>query len=119
MFRGGWLVGVIRAWAIARAYHHNQILADDEATPMAIIGGLVLWLLRLALAPPSTITGFRGWAVEEGPNAPGRKALCPAPATPGQCSSTSAGGSLSRSRGPGGDVSQFPQRPVGPRRLRG
>ncbi|HUK67240.1 MAG TPA: hypothetical protein VLW50_00540 [Streptosporangiaceae bacterium] len=83
MFRGGWLVGVIRAWAIARAYHHNQILADDEATPMAIIGGLVLWLLRLALAPPSTITGFRGWAVEEGPNAPGRKALCPAPATPG------------------------------------
>jgi hypothetical protein len=75
------LIGVIRAWAIARAHHHNQVLADDEATPMAIIGGLLLWLLRLALAPPSTINGFRRWAVEECPIAPGRKAPRPAPAT--------------------------------------
>ena len=50
---------------------------------MVIIGGLVLWLPRLALAPPSTITGFRRWAIGECPNAPGRKAPCPAPATPG------------------------------------
>ncbi len=71
------LNGVIRAWAIARAHHHNQVLADDEATPMAIIGGLLRWLLRLALAPPSTITGFRRWAVEECPIAPGRKASHP------------------------------------------
>jgi hypothetical protein len=75
------LIGVIRAWAIARAHHYNQVLADDEATPMAIIGGLLLWLLRLALAPPSTITGFRRWAVEECPIAPGHKAPRPAPAT--------------------------------------
>jgi hypothetical protein len=75
------LIGVIRAWAIARAHHHNQVLADDEATPMAIIGGLLLWLLRLALAPPSTINGFRRWAVEECPIAPGRKAPRPDPAT--------------------------------------
>jgi hypothetical protein len=71
------LIGVIRAWAIARAHHHDQVLADDEATPVAIIGGLLLWLLRLALAPPSTITGFRRWAVDECPIAPGRKAPRP------------------------------------------
>ena len=41
---------------------------------MAIIGGLFLWLLRLALAPPSTIAGFRRWALDECPVAPGRKA---------------------------------------------
>lgn len=73
------LIGVIRAWAIARMQHNGQVLADDEATPMAIIGGLFLWLLRLALAPPSTITGFRRWALEECPIAPGRKATRPAP----------------------------------------
>ena len=71
------LIGVIRAWAIARARHHSQVLADDEPTPMAIAGGLLLWLLRLALAPPSTIAGFRRWAVEECPIAPGRKAPRP------------------------------------------
>jgi hypothetical protein len=68
------LIGVIRAWVIARLQNGGQILADDEATPIAIIGGLLLWLLRLALAPPSTISGFRRWAVEECPIAPGRKA---------------------------------------------
>ena len=72
------LIGVIRAWAIARARHHSQVLADDEPTPMAIVGGLLLWLLRLALAPPSTIAGFRRWAVEECPIAPGCKAPRPA-----------------------------------------
>jgi hypothetical protein len=77
------LIGVIRAWAIARTRHDGQVLADDEATPMAIIGGLLLWLLRLALAPPSTITGFRRWALEECPIAPGRKAVRPALPAPG------------------------------------
>jgi hypothetical protein len=68
------LIGVIRAWVIARLQRGGQALADDEATPIALIGGLLLWLLRLALAPPSTISGFRRWAVEECPIAPGRKA---------------------------------------------
>jgi hypothetical protein len=40
------LIGVVRAWAIARTQHTGEVLADDEATPMAIIGGLFLWLLR-------------------------------------------------------------------------
>jgi hypothetical protein len=74
------LIGVIRAWVIATT---GQTLADDDATPMAVIGGLFLWLLRLALAPPSTIAGFRRWALDECPIAPGRKATPPAlPAPP-------------------------------------
>jgi hypothetical protein len=72
------LIGVIRAWVIAANRATAQVLADDEATPMAVIGGLFLWLLRLSLAPPSTITGFRRWALDECPVAPGRKATPPA-----------------------------------------
>jgi hypothetical protein len=68
------LIGVIRAWAIARTRQAGQVLADDEPTPMAIIGGLLLWLLRLTLAPRSTLAGFRRWALDECPVAPGRKA---------------------------------------------
>jgi hypothetical protein len=75
------LIGVIRAWAIARAQSRHEVLADDEPTPMAVIGGVLLWLLRLALAPPSTIAGFRRWALEECPIAPGRKATRPATTT--------------------------------------
>ncbi|MGH3217298.1 MAG: hypothetical protein ACRDPY_00975 [Streptosporangiaceae bacterium] len=73
------LIGVIRAWALARTQHASQALApDDEATPIAVIGGFFLWLLRLALAPLSTIAGFRQWVLEECPIAPGRKATQPA-----------------------------------------
>ena len=53
-----------------------------------MLGGLILWLLRLALAPASTLTGFRAWVLEECPVAPGRRAARPAlpsaPARPGQ-----------------------------------
>ena len=53
-----------------------------------MLGGLILWLLRLALAPASTLAGFRAWVLEECPVAPGRRAarpaLPPAPARPGQ-----------------------------------
>jgi hypothetical protein len=44
-------------------------------TPLAIVGALCLWLLRLALAPRSTLGGFRRWVTEECPVAPGRTAL--------------------------------------------
>ena len=50
-----------------------------EATPLAVLGGLGLWLLRLALAPVSTLAGFRAWVLEECPVAPGRRAARPAP----------------------------------------
>ena len=70
------LIGVVRAWALARHQHP----AADAATPMAILGGLLLWLLRLALAPASTLTGFRAWVLAECPVAPGhRRAPAPHP----------------------------------------
>jgi hypothetical protein len=78
------LIGVVRAWAIAR--HHElstRLAADDEATPLAAVGGLVLWLLRLTLAPASTLAGFRAWVLQECPVAPGRRASRPATAVTG------------------------------------
>jgi hypothetical protein len=69
---------------------HQQLtaaLATDAATPLAIVGGLILWLLRLVLAPASTLAGFRAWVLEECPVAPARRAARPAlpsaPARPG------------------------------------
>jgi hypothetical protein len=67
------LIGVVRAWAIARQQALDIRLADDQLTPLAVLGGLVLWLLRLALAPASTLAGFRRWVIEECPVAPGRR----------------------------------------------
>ena len=77
------LIGVVRAWALARAHRADQAPASDEATPMTIIGGLVLWLLRLVLAPASTLAGFRRWALDECPVAPGRKSPLPVLPLPG------------------------------------
>jgi hypothetical protein len=76
------LIGVVRAWAIAGHRQLAVALAADTATPLAILGGLALWLLRLALAPASTLAGFRAWVLEECPVAPGRRA--PRPAPPGR-----------------------------------
>jgi hypothetical protein len=69
------LIGVVRAWSIARHRELNETLADDDATPIATLGGLLLWLLRLSLAPKSTLAGFRNWVVEECPVAPGRRVV--------------------------------------------
>jgi hypothetical protein len=71
------LIGVVRAWAIARHQALDKRLAEVEVTPLAAVGGLVLWLLRLALAPVSTLGGFRAWVVQECPVAPGRRASRP------------------------------------------
>ena len=59
----------------------DTTLAADAATPLAILGGLILWLLRLTLAPASTLAGFRAWVLQECPVAPGRRAPT-APADP-------------------------------------
>ena len=67
------LIGVVRAQSLARHQH----LTGEAATPLALLGGLLLWLLRLALAPASTLAGFRAWVLAECPVAPG---LRPAPA---------------------------------------
>jgi hypothetical protein len=77
------LIGVIRAWAVARKDHRGETLADDGSTPLALAAAAALWLLRLSLAPASTLRGFRTWVIEECPIAPGRTAstsLPPAPA---------------------------------------
>jgi hypothetical protein len=67
------LIGVVRAAALARQQDLGVGLAPDDRTPLAVAGGLVLWLLRLALAPVSTLVGFRAWVVGECPVAPGRR----------------------------------------------
>ena len=73
------LIGVVRARTLAR---HLQ-LGADAVTPLAVLAGLARWLLRLALAPASTLAGFRAWVLEECPVAPGRRAprVGPAPAS--------------------------------------
>jgi hypothetical protein len=68
------LIGVVRARALARHQDLDAPLAPEEVTPLAMAGGLVLWLLRLALAPASTLAGFRAWVLAECPVAPGRRA---------------------------------------------
>ena len=78
------LIGVVRAWVIARQKALDVRLADEQLTPLTMLGGLLLWLLRLALAPASTLAGFRRWVIEECPVAPGRlQAARPAAAKPG------------------------------------
>ena len=70
--------------AVVRAHHQhlNAALADETATPLAILGGLILWLLRLTLAPASTLAGFRAWVLAECPVAPARRAPAPANLSP-------------------------------------
>ena len=71
-------IGVVRAWVIARHQALNERLAGDGITPLTLAGGLVLWLVRLSVAPASTLAGFRAWVIEECPVAPGRRAPRPA-----------------------------------------
>ncbi len=68
------LISVVRARGLARQRADGTGLADDTQDLLAALGGGTLWLLRLLLAGPSTVRGFRSWVVEECPVAPGRKA---------------------------------------------
>jgi hypothetical protein len=68
------LIGTIRSSVMAA---RNQ--ADDERTILDVLGGLIMWQLRLTLAPRSTLTGFRTWVIEAAPVAPGRTAVPAAP----------------------------------------
>jgi hypothetical protein len=65
------LIGVVRAWVLARARNQGETLAEDGPTPLAMVASLGLWLLRLSLAPRSTLRGFRNWVVQDCPVAPG------------------------------------------------
>jgi hypothetical protein len=68
------LIGVVRAQALARQRADRSGLGEDTSDLLAAVGSAALWLLRLVLACPSTLRGFRAWVVEECPVAPGRKA---------------------------------------------
>src|SRR5258707_576953 len=72
-------IGVVRAWTIARPKALNEALADGDPTPLALLGGFLLWVLRLTVAPASTLAGFRAWVLEECPVAPARRVR---PSTP-------------------------------------
>jgi hypothetical protein len=59
------LIGVVRIRVTTP--HHGAAggpVADD-ASMLAVAGGLVLWLLRLCLGPGSTLAGFRAWVLED------------------------------------------------------
>ncbi|MGD0247204.1 MAG: hypothetical protein ABSB59_43725 [Streptosporangiaceae bacterium] len=71
------LIGVIRTGVIARQGAGG--LAREGALLAAAVG-LALWLLRLVVAPRSTLAGFRTWVLEECPVAPGRCLGRPGPA---------------------------------------
>ena len=64
------LIGVIRASAITRNRTTTDPLADTDATPLAVAGSIILWFLRLALAPASTLACFRNWVITQCPAAP-------------------------------------------------
>jgi hypothetical protein len=78
------LIAIVRAWALTRHRQLTATLTDQEATPLAVLGGVLLWLLALALAPASTLAGFRAWVLEECPVAPGRRVGLSAEACPGR-----------------------------------
>jgi hypothetical protein len=74
------LIGVVRATAIARQQALRAALVEDTATPLAALGRLALWILRLAIAPFSTLKGLRTWVIDECPVAPSRNSARPASA---------------------------------------
>jgi hypothetical protein len=74
------LIGVVRATTIARHQALRRTsTSDDEPTPLAVIGATLLWLIRLTIAPLSTLRGLRAWIIAECPAAPRPRATCPAP----------------------------------------
>jgi hypothetical protein len=72
------LIGVIRTRVTPVRWGHDDGPAAEDLSVLAVAGGLALWLLRLCLAPASTLAGFRAWVLAECPVAPGRRAPAPA-----------------------------------------
>jgi hypothetical protein len=69
------LIAVVRAHAIARMRTTGDVLAGDDATPLVVAGHVLLWLMRLLVAPASTLAGFRRWLISETSAAPGYAAV--------------------------------------------
>ena len=70
------LIAVVRRWVLS-----TEPGADgrEPGSPWHAFGGLVLWLLRLVLDVPGTVTGFRRWVLVAAPVAPGVRASLPGP----------------------------------------
>src|SRR6478672_700017 len=69
------LIGVVRTGAIAR---RQPAAPARDFSLLAGAAWVVLWLLRLSVAPRPALGGFRAWVIEECPVAPGRRAVRPA-----------------------------------------
>jgi hypothetical protein len=68
------LIAVVRRWAQSQA--PSADLGEDSSAWRAL-GGLGLWVLRLALDLPGTMGGFRSWVLSVAPVAPGVRASAP------------------------------------------
>jgi hypothetical protein len=73
------LIGVVRVRVTATQRGAAGAPTTDDVGILAVAAGLILWLLRLCLAPVSTLAGFRAWVLEECPVAPGRRAASVTP----------------------------------------
>jgi hypothetical protein len=67
------LIGVVRIRVGSSLLGADGDAGGSDVALLSVAGGLVLWLLRLCVAPGSTLAGFRGWVLEECPVAPGRR----------------------------------------------
>lgn len=76
------LIAVVRGHAIARMRATGDVLAGDDATPLVVVGHVLVWLMRLVVAPASTLAGFRRWLISETPAAPRDRAVRPAEMVP-------------------------------------
>ena len=85
---------MVRRWVLST---QPGAESTEQGSPWQAFGGLVLWLLRLILDVPGTVTGFRRWVLVAAPVAPGVRAALPAADGPlalpagGQPGSTDAG----------------------------
>jgi hypothetical protein len=61
------LIGVIRAYAIARQKRLNVALADEGVTPLQVVGTIALYAMRACVALPSTASGLRRWLLLKTP----------------------------------------------------
>lgn len=76
------LIGVIRAWALAGKRDRGETLAEDDVTPLAIVGGAALWLLRLVLAPPPRWAASAPGSCRNALSPPAAKPVAPSPRQP-------------------------------------
>ncbi len=83
------LIAVVRRWVQASDPAVDLV---QEGSAWRGLGGLALWVLRLAFDPLGTVAGFRRWVLAVAPVAPGIRAGLPPAAEPGAPASTTRQG---------------------------